>query len=66
VSTLHLGDAVHVRELVLPEGVTLAADPDLLLVHVTSRAAAAEPEAGEGETSVQPVVIKPERKEKEE
>src|SRR5918995_1039206 len=58
VSTLHLGGAVHVRELVLPEGVTLTADPDLLLVHVTSRAAEAGPEAGEGETSVQPVVIK--------
>jgi large subunit ribosomal protein L25 len=66
VSTLHLGGAVHVRELVLPEGVTVTDDPDLLLVHVTTRAAEAGPEAGEGETSVQPEVIKPERKEKEE
>ena len=66
VSALHLGDAVHVRELVLPEGVTLSADPDLLILHVVTRAAEVEPEAAEGETSVQPVVIKPERKEKEE
>src|SRR5919112_1270193 len=30
-SGLHLGAAVHVRDLVLPEGVSVAADPDLLL-----------------------------------
>ena len=66
VSTLHLGGAVHVRDLVLPEGVTVAADPDLLLVHITTRAAEAAPEGTEGETSVQPEVIKPERREKEE
>src|SRR5918997_5995639 len=42
VSGLHLGDAIHVRELVVPEGVTLSADTDQLIVHVVSRAAEAE------------------------
>jgi len=67
VSGLHLGQAIHVRELVLPPGVTVNADPELLLVHVVSRAAAAEPTpAVEAEGPTQPEVIKPERKEKEE
>ena len=50
----------------LPEGVTIDADPDLLLVHVTSRAPAAEPAPAEAESATQPEVIKPERREKEE
>jgi large subunit ribosomal protein L25 len=66
VTQLHLGQAIHVRELVLPEGVTANADADLVVVHVVQRAAAPEPAAGEGETPAQPEVIKPERKEKEE
>jgi large subunit ribosomal protein L25 len=67
VNGLHLGEGIHVRELVLPEGVTVNADPDLLLVHVVARAAAAEPApAPEAEAAAQPEVIKPERKEKEE
>jgi len=67
VNNLHLDEDIHVRDLVLPEGVTVDADPELLLVHVTSRAAAPEPAPGaevEGGTT-QPEVIKPERKEKE-
>ena len=67
VSGLHLGQSVHVRELTVPPGVTINADPDLLVVHVVARAAPAEPAAGaEGESVTQPEVIKPERKEKEE
>ncbi len=67
VGGLHLGEGIHVRELSLPEGVTVKADPDLLLVHVVARAAPAEPTpAPEAEAAVQPEVIKPERKEKEE
>jgi len=67
VSNLHLDQALHVRDLTgLPEGVTIDADPDQLLLHVPSRAASAEPVAGEGESLTQPEVIKPERKEKEE
>jgi large subunit ribosomal protein L25 len=68
VSHLGVDEGIHVKDLTLPEGVKVDADPDLLLVHVVSRApeavaegAAAAPE-GEG---TQPEVIKPERKEKE-
>jgi large subunit ribosomal protein L25 len=67
VSNLRLNQAVHVRDLVVPEGVTVNADPDLVLVHVVTRAAAPEPvSAAEAEAVLQPEVIKPERKEKEE
>jgi large subunit ribosomal protein L25 len=68
VNNLHLNEAVHVKDLTgLPEGVKIVdADDDLLLVHVTSRAAAAEPAPSEAEAAVQPEVIKPERREKEE
>jgi large subunit ribosomal protein L25 len=68
VNNLHLNEAVHVKDLTgLPEGVKIVdADEDLLLVHVTSRAAAAEPAPSEAEAPVQPEVIKPERREKEE
>ncbi len=66
VSGLHLNQAIHVRDLSLPPGVTVNADPDLLLVHVVSRATPAEPTpVAEGEGPTQPEVIKPERKEKE-
>jgi large subunit ribosomal protein L25 len=67
LSHLHLNQALHVRDVTgLPEGVTIDADPELLLVHVTARAAAPEPTVAEAEGPVQPEVIKPERREKEE
>jgi large subunit ribosomal protein L25 len=67
VSGLHLNQALHVKDLTgLPEGVKIDADDDTLVVHVTARAAEAEPGAADVEGSVQPEVIKPERKEKEE
>jgi large subunit ribosomal protein L25 len=66
VSHLQLNQAIHVKDLVLPEGVKVDADPELLLVHVVTRAAEAAPAPAEGEGATQPEVIKPERKEKEE
>jgi large subunit ribosomal protein L25 len=64
ISSLRLGEAIHVRDLKLPEGVTTTVDPESLLVHVVSPAAVPEPtETTEG---TQPEVIKPERKDKEE
>jgi len=67
VSNLHLDQALHVRDLTgLPEGVTIDADPEQLLVHVTSRAATPEPAESEAEGTTQPEVIRPERKEKDE
>lgn len=66
VSNLQLGQAIHVRDLKLPEGVKVDADPELLLVHIVARSATPEPTAAaEGEGQTQPEVIKPERKEKE-
>ncbi len=66
ISNLNVGDSIHVRDLALPQGVTLDADPDLLVLHVVLRTAQAEPtEVPAGETAAQPEVIKPERKEKE-
>ena len=67
VGDLHLDKAIHVRDLTLPEGVTVEGDPEVLLVHVTSRAAggrAGRPRSPRA-TATQPEVIKPERKEKE-
>ncbi len=57
VGELQIGSAVHVRDLVLPEGVKAMTDPDAIVVHVTTKlveaeapvAAAAVPEAAEPE-----------------
>ena len=63
IGDLHLGKAIHVRELTLPEGVTANTDGDLVVVHVVNRAVEAEAEAGEG-SSNEPELIgrKPEDK----
>jgi len=50
VSNMEIGDVIHVRDLVLPTGVSLVTDPDLGVVHVALPAAeetpvAAAPEA---------------------
>lgn len=60
---LHLNEGFHVKDLVLPAGVTPVADPEGLLAHVVTRPVAEEPEE---EATNQPEVIKPERKDKEE
>jgi large subunit ribosomal protein L25 len=58
IGELHVGDGVHVRDLVLPEGVEANADPDLLIVHVVARAAAPEPAAAAAEAAAaEPEVI---------
>jgi len=63
ISELHIGGEIHVKELKLPEGVTVKADPESLVVHVTTKVAEAAP--AEPTEGTQPEVIKPERKEKE-
>jgi len=63
VSALHLNQAIHLKDLTMPEGVTTSADPETVLVHVIPRAVEAVEPAEATET--QPEVIKPERKEKE-
>lgn len=57
INELQLDQAIHVRELKLPEGVVATEDPDLVVVQVTTPQA--EPEPGEvqpGETA-EPEVI---------
>jgi large subunit ribosomal protein L25 len=67
LSSLHVGQSVHVRDLTLPAGVTVNADPDLLLVHLVTRAAEPEPAAAEAAAAAEPELIgrKAEEKEKE-
>ena len=62
ISDLHIGKAIHIKELKLPEGVIVKGDPESLVVHVTTKVAEVVAEPAEG---TQPEVIKPERKEKE-
>ena len=63
ISDLHIGKAIHLRDLILPEGVTIKGDPETLVVHVTTQVLEAPTtEAAEG---TQPEVIKPERKDKD-
>jgi large subunit ribosomal protein L25 len=66
VSGLELGQAIHVRELPLPAGVTVDADPDMLLVHVVTPRADTEAVPGEAPTTAEPELIgrKPEDKDK--
>jgi large subunit ribosomal protein L25 len=47
VSALNVGDSLHVRDIVLPEGVTLVSDPDLGVVSVVIPAKAEEEVAAE-------------------
>lgn len=37
ISELAIGSSIHVRDLVLPEGVKVLNDPDLIVVHVVER-----------------------------
>ncbi len=65
IGELHIGKGIHVKELKLPGGVTVAEDPESLVVHVTTKVIEAVP-ATEAPEGALPEVIKPERKEKEE
>jgi large subunit ribosomal protein L25 len=42
ISALEIGDSLHVRDLPLPENVTLVSDPDLAVVSIVAPAAAEE------------------------
>jgi large subunit ribosomal protein L25 len=66
VGGLHVGEGVHVKELALPEGVTVDLDADLLLVHVVTRVAAPEPTAGEGGPAEPEVIGRKAEKDEEE
>ncbi len=57
VGDLHLDQAIHVKDLKLPEGVTTEVDPDLTIAHVTTPRTSTTDAAAEGATSVEPEVI---------
>jgi len=67
VGDLQLDQAIHVRDLKLPEGVTTDVEPELTIAHVTTPRTNVEPTAP-GATSAEPEVIgrKPEDKDKKE
>jgi large subunit ribosomal protein L25 len=62
VQGFQIGDAVHARDIKLPDGVTLAGDPDATIVHVVAKQTAeqfeAETAAPEG-SAPSPVVEAP-------
>ena len=64
VADLQLGQAIHVKELVLPEGVKVLTDPDAVVVQVIAKLveeeAAPAPEAAAAEPA-EPEVIRRER-----
>jgi len=45
VEGMEIGSMVHAGDLALPRGVSLQADPEVLVLHVVAQQAAAEPEA---------------------
>ncbi len=47
---MEIGAAVHAGDLTLPEGVTLVAEPDALVLHVLAAPTAEQIEAELGET----------------
>jgi large subunit ribosomal protein L25 len=68
VSDLEIGDAIHVRELEVPEGVTIAENPDEVIVVITppEMVAEEEKEAAFEEEPEAPKVISKGKAEKEE
>lgn len=44
VSALNIGDNIHVRDLVLPDGVTTSVDPDITVLSISEPTVALEPE----------------------
>jgi large subunit ribosomal protein L25 len=58
LNDLQLGQAIHVRDLVLPEGVVALSDPDAVVVHVTQKMVEEEvPAAAAAPTAAEPEVI---------
>ena len=67
VSNLEIGDSIHLRDIKIPEGITLTENLDDVIVVVTPpEVLAEEVPSAEGETPEPEVVKKGEKKEKEE
>lgn len=63
VTALGIGQAIHVRDIVLPAGVTARADGDLTVVRVAPPKVEAAPAAAEGAAPAQPEVLKEKKEE---
>jgi large subunit ribosomal protein L25 len=66
INELQIDQAIHVKDLKLPEGVVALADPDAIVVHVTQKQAEPEPGAEPAAEGVEPEVIGRQAKEEEE
>jgi len=63
ISELQVGQAIHIKELKLPEGVKALGDPDAIVVHITEPEA--EAETGEAAAATaEPEVITPAHRKK--
>jgi large subunit ribosomal protein L25 len=66
IGELQKGQAIHVRDLKLPEGVTVLDDPDAIVVHVTEPRVEVAAPTEEEVTGAEPEVIRPDRRAAEE
>lgn len=65
VSALNIGDAIHVREIQLPEGVTTRVQPDLTAFSVLAPTVEEEPVAAAAEAPTGPEVIREKKEDPE-
>jgi large subunit ribosomal protein L25 len=65
VSALNIGDAIHVREIPLPPGVTTRIQPDLTAFSVLAPTVEEEPVAAAADAAAGPEVIKEKKEEPE-
>ncbi|MCI0464562.1 MAG: 50S ribosomal protein L25 [Gemmataceae bacterium] len=66
INTLQIGEALHVRDLKLPEGVVALTDPDAIVVQVEAPIAEPEAEAAVAAEQAEPELIGRQAKEEEE
>lgn len=62
VQSLKIGDAIHVKELEIPEGVTVLNNPDAIVVRVIQALAVEALPTGDAASVAEPEVIKKEKK----
>jgi large subunit ribosomal protein L25 len=65
VSALNIGDAIHVREIPLPKGVTTRVQPDLTAFSVLAPTVEEEPVAAEVDAAAGPEVIREKKEDPE-
>ncbi len=65
IGALQIGDVIHIRDLTLPPGVTVKADPDAVVVQILAPIVEAEAAAAAGETAEPEVIGRPKTEEEE-